>query len=77
LRLVAFDALPRNLPGFEAWLSGLGASFEVRRTDSYLVQPGKPGEDWLRDGYEVLELVPLAPARTIAVTPSERPPRRL
>jgi hypothetical protein len=72
LRLVAFDALPRDMPGFEAWISGLGRSFEIRRTDSYLIQPGKPGEDWLRDAYDVLELVPRTPARAIAVAPGRR-----
>ena len=77
LRLVAFDALPRNLPGFEAWFSELGRSFEVRRTDSYLIQPGKPGEDWLRDAYDVLELVPRTTARAVAVAPGGQPPRRL
>ena len=77
MRLVAFDALPRNLPGFEAWFSELGRSFEVRRTDSYLIQPGKPGEDWLRDAYDVLELVPRTTARSVAVAPDGPPVRRL
>ena len=77
LRLVAFDALPRSLPGFDAWFSDLGRSFEVRRTDSYLIQPGKPGEDWLRDAYEVVELTPRAKARPVAIAPLGGPPRRL
>ena len=58
LRLVAFDHLPADVSAFEQWLAVLGRSFELRRTETYEIQPGKPTEDWLRDAYVVLEWVP-------------------
>ncbi|WP_165218933.1 glycosyltransferase family 39 protein [Aquisphaera insulae] len=66
LRLVAFDELPEGEPGFDAWYAALLRSFEVRRRDSYEIQPGKPGEGWLRDAYVVLELVPRRDGASIA-----------
>ncbi len=58
LRLVAFDHLPDDVAAFNAWLGGLSRNFDIRRAEEFLVQPGKPKEDWLRDAYVVLELVP-------------------
>jgi len=58
LRLVVFDHLPDDLAAFHAWLGGLTRVFDLRRTEEFLIQPGKPKEDWLRDAYVVLELVP-------------------
>jgi hypothetical protein len=61
LRLVAFDHLPEEVPAFKRWLMALEDRFRLQGRDSFEVQPGKPGEDWLRDAYEILELVPRQP----------------
>jgi hypothetical protein len=58
LRLVAFDHLPGDFPAFRTWLEALLGRFELKRTATYVIQPGKPQEEWLRDAYVVLELVP-------------------
>jgi hypothetical protein len=55
LNLVSFDHLPEGIPTFDLWLAKL-PGLSLQRTESYLVQPGKPGEDWLRDEYHVIEL---------------------
>jgi len=70
LRLVAFDHLPAGIPAFDRWLAALERSFRVRRTESYVIQPGKPEEDWLRDAYVVLELVPREPVGAMARQPA-------
>jgi hypothetical protein len=76
LRLVAFDHLPTGIPAFDRWLEAVQRSFQVKRTETYLIQPGKPGEDWLRDAYVVLELIPRKPvgamARGSALNPAGR-----
>lgn len=78
LRLVSFDDWPEGVPAFDSWLAALMRDFEPRRRDTYLIQPGKPGEAWLRDAYVVLELVPRVEARSLARRPSVSPsPRRL
>ncbi len=66
LRLVAFDRLPEGVVAFDRWLAALDRSFRVRRTETYVIQRGKPGEDWLRDAYDVLELVPRERVGTVA-----------
>jgi hypothetical protein len=58
LRLVEFDHLPADSAAFHGWLGALSRSFELVRTDTYVIQPGKPTEDWLRDAYVVLEWIP-------------------
>jgi hypothetical protein len=58
LRLVSFDHLPLGIPSFDRWLRSLFPGMELRRTETYVVQPGKSGETWLRDAYHVLELGP-------------------
>ena len=70
LRLVAFDHLPTEIPGFDTWFAAMQRSFLVKRTETYLIQPGKPGEDWLREAYVVLELVPREPVGTMARRPA-------
>ncbi|QEH33135.1 hypothetical protein OJF2_16320 [Aquisphaera giovannonii] len=75
LRLVAFGGLPEGQPGFDARLDELRRGFQVRRRSSYEVQPGKPGEEWLRDAYEVLELVPRAGGPSVAGKAADRPGR--
>jgi hypothetical protein len=67
LLLVAFDHLPTYSPGYQQWLGAVSRRYELRRTETYVIQPGKPEEDWLRDAYVVLEFVPrTADARHIA-----------
>jgi hypothetical protein len=58
LRLVSFDHIPVGIPAFDRWLRSLVPGMELRRVDTYVVQPGKPGEEWLRERYHVLELAP-------------------
>jgi hypothetical protein len=58
LRLVAFDHLPSEVAAFNLWLKALERDYTLKRTEEFVIQPGKPREDWLRDAYVVLELVP-------------------
>ena len=76
LRLVAFDHLPAGIPAFDRWLAALEGSFQVKRTETYLIQPGKPEEDWLRDAYVVLELIPRKPVGAMARRPAAKPAGR-
>lgn len=76
LRLVAFDHLPTDVSAFEQWLAAMGRSFELRRSETYVIHPGKPTEDWLRDAYVVLEWVPRSRPRALAQRPVERPTGR-
>ena len=76
LRLVAFDHLPAGIPAFDRWLAALEGSFQVKRTETYLIQPGKPEEDWLRDAYVVLELIPREPVGAMARRPAPKPAGR-
>jgi len=76
LRLVAFDHLPAGIPAFDRWLAALERSFRVQRTETYVIQPGKPAEDWLRDAYVVLELIPREPAGAMARRPAAEPAPR-
>ena len=76
LRLVAFDDLPRGVAAFDCWLQALQRSFQVKRTETYLIQPGKPGEEWLRDAFVVLELVPRKPVGALARRPASEPAGR-
>ena len=57
-RLVAFDRLPSESHAFDRWLHKVSGTCELTKTELYQIQPGKPGEEWLRDAYVVLELVP-------------------
>ena len=76
LRLVAFDHLPAGIPAFDRWLVALEGSFQVKRTETYLIQPGTPEEDWLRDAYVVLELIPRQPVGAMARRPAPKPAGR-
>jgi hypothetical protein len=76
LRLVAFNHLPTGNPVFDGWLAALERSYEVKQTDTYLIQPGKPGEDWLRDAYVVVELFPRQPVGAVARRPAAKPAGR-
>ena len=76
LRLVAFDQMPTDSPAFQRWLLELERSFQLQRTETYVVQPGKPAEPWLRDAYVVLELVPRKPLGATARRPDSSPARR-
>jgi hypothetical protein len=78
LRLVVFDYAPLEGRTLDLCKAGLGPSFELRRTESYVVQPGTPQEDWLRDAYTVLEFVPRTKTPTIVRGKvQETTPRRL
>jgi hypothetical protein len=57
-RLVFFDDLPDDNPSFNQWLARIRGSYDVKPPREYTVNPGKPGELWLRDRYVVLDLVP-------------------
>jgi hypothetical protein len=76
LRLVAFDHLPAGIPAFDRWLAAVERSFRVQRTETYVIQPGKPEEDWLRDAYVVLELIPREPVGAMARRPAPKPDGR-
>jgi hypothetical protein len=69
LRLVAFDHLCTDVSAFHQWMGAMGHSFQLSRTETYVIQPGKPTEDWLRDAYVVLEFVPRAGTRSLAHGP--------
>jgi hypothetical protein len=56
--LVFFDELPRDNILFEKWLARIGETYHIKAPRDYTVNPGKPGELWLRDRYVVLDLVP-------------------
>jgi hypothetical protein len=58
LRLVAFDQLPSQDLPLRPWLAAMGRTYEPRQIDTYVITASKPGEEWLRDAYVVLELVP-------------------
>ncbi len=72
LRLVAFDHLPTGNLAFDGWLAALERSYGVKHTETYLIQPGKPGEDWLRDAYVVVELFPREPVGAMARRPAAK-----
>jgi hypothetical protein len=57
-RLVFFDELPDDNPSFNRWLARIASAYEITLPRDYTVNPGKPGELWLRDRYIVLDLVP-------------------
>jgi|SRR5208282_2001513 len=76
LRLVAFDHLPAGIPAFDRWLAAVERSFRVGRTETYVIQPGKPEEDWLRDAYVVLQLIPREPVGAMARRPATKPAER-
>ena len=61
-RLVFFDELPRDNLLFEKWLAQIRCAYQVEPPRDYTVNPGKPGELWLRDRYAVLDIVPLGMA---------------
>jgi hypothetical protein len=67
LRLVVFTYAPFGTDALERCRAGLGKGFELRRTESYVVHPGSPEEDWLRDAYTLLEFVPEAPAESRSI----------
>jgi hypothetical protein len=78
LRLVVFDYTPLGRENLGMFQAGLGQSFDLRRTESYIVQTGSAREDWLGDAYTVLEFVPRRePSATAADSTQERNPRRL
>jgi hypothetical protein len=58
LYLVSFDHLPQGIREFDLWLARL-PGLALRRTESYVIQPAMPGEEWRRDACHVMELAPL------------------
>jgi hypothetical protein len=76
LLLVAFDHLPSEVPGFEQWITSMRRSFELRRSETYVIQPGKLAEPWLRDAYVVLEWVPRSQLRAVAQGQDKQPTGR-
>lgn len=60
LRLVGFDELPVDHPAFRHWAPAVEHAFTLKKTETYVIQEGKPGEEWLRDAYVVREYVPRA-----------------
>jgi hypothetical protein len=78
LRVVVFDYVPVGRDSFGMFQAGLGRSFDLRRTESYVVQAGSAQEDWRGDAYTVLEFVPRTqPGATAAGRAQERKSRRL
>jgi hypothetical protein len=57
IRLVFFDDLPRGHSSFEPWLAKLHPHERIPAPKEVLISRGKPGEDWLRERYVVLDLV--------------------
>lgn len=66
LRLVAFDDLPAGDPVFQQWLSRMTRGLSLNKTSTYVIQPGKPAEEWLRDAYVVLEFAPRSDSQALA-----------
>jgi hypothetical protein len=78
LRLVVFDYTPLGRENLGMFQEGLSGSFDLRRTEAYVVQTGSAQEDWLGDAYTVLEFVPRRESSaTAAGGTHERNPRRL
>lgn len=63
VRLVFFDAIPRDDPAIGSLMARLEQSYVIGRAHEFVIAPGKPGEPWLRDRYLVLPLEPLAGAQ--------------
>jgi hypothetical protein len=57
-RLVFFDELPRENVLFDEWVTRLALAYRIGPPRVFTVNPGKPGELWLREQYVVLDLVP-------------------
>jgi hypothetical protein len=78
LRLVVFEYATKGNRPLEEVTKGLRRDFALSKTDCYVVQPGTPAEDWLRDAYTVLEFVPRPESPIIgAGKPGEQARRRL
>jgi hypothetical protein len=58
LRLVFFDEPPRDDIFFNEWFGRLSSSYRIGPPRVFTVNPGKPGELWLREQYVVFDLVP-------------------
>ncbi|MDR3621477.1 MAG: hypothetical protein P4L85_19155 [Paludisphaera borealis] len=67
LRLVVYNDLDDKSPPMSAWLSEMDRDYRLRRSETFVVDPGKSGESWLRDVYGVFEFVAREPARTATV----------
>ncbi len=66
LRIVVYNDLNPDTSRMKAWLSEMDRDYLLRRSETFVVDPGKNGESWLRDVYGVFEFVSRAPARTAA-----------
>ena len=76
LRLVVFDYTPLGPESLGRFQAGLGRSFELRRTESYVVQAGPAQEVWLGDAYTVLEFVPRREQSATAAGSGQEPQSR-
>ena len=57
-RLVFFDELPHEDVLFDDWVARLASAYRIGPPRVFTVNPGKPGELWLREQYVVLDVVP-------------------
>ena len=64
LRLVVYNDLNPDSSRMAAWLNEMNRDYRLRRSETFVVDPGKNGESWLRDVYGVFEFVSRTPART-------------
>jgi len=66
LRLVVYNDLDDTSPALHAWLDEMGRGYRLARSETFVVDPGKSGESWLRDVYGVFEFVDREPANAAA-----------
>jgi hypothetical protein len=72
LRLVVYNDLNPDASRMKAWLTGMARDYRLTRSETFVVDPGKDGESWLRDVYGVFEFVSRGPMRADAGTGQSR-----
>jgi hypothetical protein len=72
LRLVVYNDLNDTSPALNAWLDEMGRNYRLTRSETFVVDPGKSGESWLRDVYGILDFVDREPAEAAAGEPANR-----
>jgi hypothetical protein len=77
LRLVVYNDLDGDSPRLHDWLNKMEHDYALRRSETFVVDPGKSDESWLRDVYSVFEFVSRETARTATADESSEaaPPR--
>ncbi|WP_165071003.1 hypothetical protein [Paludisphaera rhizosphaerae] len=63
LRVVLFRDYEAEDPAVREWLAEMGREYELRNSQSFVVDPASSRESWLRDAYGVFDFVPRGDAR--------------